>query len=76
MAINLLDKGKYALENIPEQYLPLIVTWLEKLSKAQSNPDSEPEELWLLVTGELKKMDAEVADAREIDDWRTYLDEL
>ena len=76
MAINLLDKGKHALENMPEHYLPLIVTWLEKLSKTQSNLDSEPEELWLLVTGELGKINSEINDAREIDDWRTYLDEL
>lgn len=76
MAINLLDKGKHALENVPEKYLPLIITWLEKLSKSQSNSDSEPEDLWLLVTGELKKMDSEIADAKGIDDWRTYLDEL
>lgn len=75
MVINLLDKGKNALENVPERYLPLIVIWLEKLSTTQ-NDAIEPEELWLLVTGELEKMNAEIDDAQEIKDWRTYLDEL
>ncbi|MEM9954000.1 MAG: hypothetical protein AAF846_20490 [Chloroflexota bacterium] len=75
MTTNLLDKGKLALENVPQQHLPLIVTWLEKMS-AMENEDIEPEDLWLLITGELEKMNAEIDDAQDIEDWRTYLDEL
>jgi hypothetical protein len=76
MAVNLLDKGKSALENVSEQYLPMIVHWLELLADAKDNCEIEPEELWLLATGELEGMNQEMSEAEEIDDWRTYLDEL
>lgn len=76
MAVNLLNKGKSALENVSEQYLPTIVRWLELLADAKDNTEIESEELWLLATGELEKMNQEMNEAQEIDDWQTYLDEL
>ena len=76
MAINLRQKGIDALTQMPDKHLPVIVRWLELLADAKDSPDVEPEELWLLATGRLKMMLDEIDDAREIEDWRTYLDEL
>lgn len=73
MSMTLLDKGKQALEKVPEHHLPLIINWLENISDVDANSDLEPEDLWLLVTGELKKMNEEIKDAKEIDDWRKYI---
>jgi hypothetical protein len=76
MAANIRERGQIALSQIPEAQLPAVVRWLELLAEMKDYPDVEPEELWLLVTGELQKMDEEIKDARVLDDWRKYLDEV
>jgi hypothetical protein len=73
MTLNLRQKGINALTQLPDKHLPVIVDWLEIMAMAKDNPDVEPEELWLLVTGKLKLMLDEMDSAREIGDWRTYL---
>ena len=76
MVANMRARGQFALNQIAENQLPSVVRWLELLATTKDNPDVESEELWLLATGELKKMDDEIKDATPIDDWRKYLNEL
>jgi hypothetical protein len=76
MVANMREKGHEVLDTIPEDQLASVVRLLELVAKHGNKADVEPEELWLLATGELKKMDDEIADARPIDDWRKYLDEI
>ena len=75
MDVDMRQRGLTALDHIPEKHLPSVVKWLELLAATQNNPDVEPEELWLLATGELKQMADEADEAMPIDDWRKYLDE-
>ncbi len=67
MVANMREKGHAMLDEIPEQELASVIQLLELLAKSRDNPDVEPEELLLLATGELKKMDDEIADSRPID---------
>jgi hypothetical protein len=76
MAVNIREQGHVALDKVADEHLPAVVRWLELLSRLKDNPDVEPEELWLLASGELEKMAGEVDDAKPIDDWRKYLDEF
>ena len=76
MNTKMLERGQEALSQVSEAYLPSVVRWLELLAEVKDNTDIEPEELWLLATGELKKMDDEMEDAAPIADWRRYLDGL
>lgn len=76
MAVTIREQGHVALDKVADEHLPGIVRWLELLAKTQDNPGIEPEELWLLATGELKKMNDEIEEAEPIDDWRKYLDEF
>lgn len=66
MTVDMRERGKSALGDVPEVYLPTIVRWLELLAELKDNPDIELEELWLLATGELKLMDDEMEDAAPI----------
>jgi hypothetical protein len=72
----MLERGQEALSQVSETYLPSVVRWLELLAELKDNPEIEPEEIWLLATGELKKMDDEMEDAAPLEDWRRYLDGL
>lgn len=76
MAVNIREQGHAALDNVTDEHLPVVVRWLELLSRLKDDPDLEPEEVWLLATGELEKMNDEVAEAKPIDDWRKYLEEF
>jgi hypothetical protein len=76
MVANMRERGQTALSQIPDNQLPSVVRWLELVAATKNNPDVEPEELWLLATGELKKMDDEMSEATPIEDWRKYLNEL
>jgi hypothetical protein len=76
MVASMRKRGQTALNELPEDRLPTVVRWLELLAETKDHPDIEPEELWLLATGELEKMDSEIKDATPIEDWRKYLDEL
>jgi hypothetical protein len=74
---NLLQEGYETLNQISEQRLSEVVQWLKLLVITEDNPEIELEDMWLLATGELKKMDNEAkTDAESIDDWQKYLDEL
>ncbi|MBC7871301.1 MAG: hypothetical protein H7Y09_10720 [Chitinophagaceae bacterium] len=73
MNVELLEHGKTVLEHLPEQHLAIVIRWMELLLKTQDNPEVEPEELWLLASGELEKMSQEAEEAVDIDNWRKYL---
>jgi hypothetical protein len=75
MVANMRERGQNALNQIPDIQLPSVVRWLELIAKNKDHSDTEPEELWLLATGELEKMDAEIATAEAIEDWRKYLND-
>jgi hypothetical protein len=60
MASDIRERGRAALEHLSDNQLPAVVRWLELLAELKDNPDVEPEELWLLATGELKQMDDEM----------------
>jgi hypothetical protein len=73
MAANMLERGQAALNDVPKEHLDAVVRWLELLARLKDQPDIEPEELWLLATGALEKMNEEMKDAQPIDNWQTYL---
>jgi hypothetical protein len=75
VSADIREKGHQVLDEVPEEHLLTVVRWLELL--AAHHPDAEPEELWLLATGNLKAMaDEAETEARPLDDWRDYLDAL
>ena len=77
MTANIRQEGYKALGQIPDRLLLEVVQWLKLLAATKDHPDIEPEEMWLLASGELKKIAAEAeTEAEPIDDWRKYLDEL
>ena len=77
MSADLLQEGRDSLNKIPSQHLPEVVRWLKLLATIKDNPDTELEDMWLLATGELKKMADEAEnEAEPIDDWHKYLDDL
>lgn len=76
MIADMRERGEAALKEVPDEHLPTVVHLLELLAELKNQPDIEPEELWLLATGELKKMNDEIKDAKPIEDWRKYLDEF
>ena len=77
MTADMLREGHETLDRIPQQRLSDVVRWLKLVAAMEENPEVELEELWLLATGELKKMADEAKDEAEpINDWRKYLDEL
>ena len=76
MASDIRERGRTALDHLSDDQLPAVVRWLELLAELKNHPDVEPEELWLLATGELKQMDEEMEDAAPVENWRRYLDEL
>ncbi|HEX2907282.1 MAG TPA: hypothetical protein VHO69_10510 [Phototrophicaceae bacterium] len=76
MAVNMRERGREALDEIPENQLPAVVRWLELLAKLSDNQEIEPEELWLLASGVLEKINDEIGKAKPINDWRKYLDEF
>jgi hypothetical protein len=69
MIANMRERGEAALKEVSEDHLPIVVRLLELLAELKGHPDIEPEELWLLATGELEKMNDEIKDAKPIDDW-------
>jgi hypothetical protein len=77
MVTEMREKGHQILDHVPDGHLPTVVRWLELLAKTKDHPEIEPEELWLLATGELEQMAEEAEqDAQPLDNWRQYLDEL
>ncbi len=76
MADSMRERGQTALNQLSERQLPTVVRWLELLTAHDDNTAVEAEELWLLASGELEKMNDEIDEAELIDDWRAYLDTL
>ena len=77
MTMNVREKGRRALDNVPDEYINSVVRWLEMLALTKQHPDAEPDELWLLAFGELEKMaDEAEQEAKPIGDWRKYLNDL
>ena len=76
MTTPILEKAHQALDQIRDDQLPNVASWLALLAELKDNPNVEPEELWLLASGDLKAMDEEMESAKPIDDWRKYFDEL
>jgi hypothetical protein len=71
MLTEIREKGRHALDNVPDEHMPTVVRWLELLALTKQHPDAEPEELWLLASGELEKMADEAEnDAKPIGDWQ------
>ena len=66
MASDIRERGRMALDHVSENQLPAVVRWLELLAELKDHPEVEPEELWLLASGELKQMDDKMEDATVI----------
>jgi hypothetical protein len=77
MSADLLQEGHENLNKVPSQHLSEVVRWLKLIAATKDNPDSELEDMWLLATGELKKMADEAEnEAEPLEDWRKYLNEI
>jgi hypothetical protein len=77
MATNLREAVRQAADDLPETYLADVLRLMQLLTDTQNHPDIEPEELWLLASGQLKHMVDEIDDAPPpIDDWRKHLHDL
>ncbi len=77
MIADMREKGRRALDSVPEAHLNTVVRWLELLALRGNQPDVEPEELWLLASGQLEQMaDEAEKDAQPLNDWRKYLNDL
>ncbi|MEQ8674693.1 MAG: hypothetical protein RLP44_10225 [Aggregatilineales bacterium] len=77
MTTDLRNQAHTLLDNLADNRLDMIVRWLQLLKDTEGETDVEPEEMWLLANGELKRMAGESEmDATSIEDWRKYLDEI
>lgn len=75
--MELREKIQQATEQLPDRHLSDVLRWIELLVETQDNENVEPEEMWLLATGYLKKLVDSIEDApAPVDDWRSALDEL
>jgi len=74
MATNLRDKAHQTVDQLSETQLQGVLRFMELLMTTAEDSDIEPEEIWLLETGALKRMVDEIEDAPPpVDDWQTYL---
>lgn len=77
MAVNIRDEVHRAVDRLSEKQLTDTLRFVELLINSPEGTDIEPEEIWLLATGSLKKMVDEIDNAPPpIDDWRGYLRDL
>ena len=73
MNTNIREKTHEAVDKLSEAQLTEVLRFVELLS-SPSNDDIEPEEIWLLMSGALKRMVDEIEDAPPpVDDWRSHL---
>lgn len=73
MAMNIREKTHEAVDKLSEKQLSEVLRFVELLSSSSDN-DIEPEEIWLLMSGNLKRMVDEIEDAPPpTDDWRSHL---
>lgn len=77
MSTDLRNQAHHLLDHLADDHLNTVVRWLQLLKDTEGEGDVEPEEMWLLASGELKQMaDESETDATPIEDWRNYLDEI
>jgi hypothetical protein len=73
MTTNIRERAHEAVDKLSETQLVEMLRFVELLASAPDN-DTEPEEIWLLMSGALKRMVDEIEDAPPpIDDWRSHL---
>lgn len=74
MAANIREEVHKAVDRLSEKQLTDTLYFVELLMNSPEGADVEPEEMWLLATGALKKMVDEIDDAPPpVDDWRKHL---
>jgi hypothetical protein len=73
MTTNIREKAHEAVDKLSEAQLTEVLHFLELLAST-ANDDTELEEIWLLMSGNLKRMIDEIEDAPPpVDDWRSHL---
>jgi len=72
MTTNIRDKTHEAVDKLSETQLTEVLRFVELLASDPHN-NIEPEEIWLLMSGNLKRMVDEIEDAPPVDDWRSHL---
>ena len=76
MTTNIREKTHEAVDKLSETQLAEVLRFMELLASNPNN-DTEPEEIWLLMSGNLKRMVDEIEDAPPpVDDWRSHLRDL
>ncbi len=63
MGINIRQEIHKAVNDLPDQHLSDVLHLIELLIQHADQPDVEPEEMWLLAFGNLKKMVDEMVSA-------------
>jgi hypothetical protein len=77
MASDLRVKIHEAVEQLPQTQLEVVLRFVELLMVTPARNDIEPEEMWLLASGALKRMVDEIEAAPvPIEDWRSHLHDL
>lgn len=74
MVTNIREAVHQAADQLPDEQLEDVLRWMQLLIDTKDHPDVEPEDMWLLATGELKRMVDAIEDAPPpVDDWRSHL---
>jgi hypothetical protein len=77
MATDMREKVHNAVNRLSEAQLAETLHFIELLAATPEGADIEPEEMWLLASGALKRMVDETADAPPpVNDWRSRLHDL
>lgn len=77
MSIDLREKVHQAVDELPQKQLADVLRMIELLASAPPNTDVEPEEMWLLSSGALKRIVDEIDNAPPpVEDWRSHLHDL
>lgn len=77
MAINLRDEVHKVVDKLSEPQLADVLRFLQLVIDNPEHGDIEPEEIWLLTSGVLKKLVDEIENAPDpVDDWRKHLHDL
>jgi hypothetical protein len=67
MATDLRQAVHEAADQLPEARLADVLRLMQLISDTSDDPDVEPEELWLLASGQLKQMVDEIDSARHVE---------
>ncbi|GIK62519.1 MAG: hypothetical protein BroJett018_03130 [Chloroflexota bacterium] len=77
MTINIRQEIHKAVDDLPDQHLSDVLHLIELLIQHADQADVEPEEMWLLTSGNLKKMVDEMESAPiPTEDWRKHLHDI